>query len=89
MDTLLSGSTDEATRGNILYELRADITKFGNDVIEHLHHEERAYATPVARKVGELGCTSRVKVCRRDCMTKTQASSQNMSSYIFVTLNPL
>lgn len=54
MDLLLSGdSTDTTTRGALLGELHAGLKAFGKDMLEHLDHEEHAYATPIARKVGK------------------------------------
>lgn len=54
IDLLVSGDDilDDSARGALLGVLRADLTKFGNEVLEHLDHEEHSFATPVARKVG-------------------------------------
>lgn len=58
INTLLSGADgngggghDEATRATLLGELKANLNKFGKELLEHLDGEERSYATPVARKV--------------------------------------
>lgn len=54
MDTLLGSSDesrDDATRATVLAELKANLSKFGKDVLEHLDHEEYSFATPIARKV--------------------------------------
>lgn len=51
---LLGGADDgksKADRVTILDKLKADLTRFGKDVLEHLDHEELYFATPVARKV--------------------------------------
>eukprot|EP00903_Cladosiphon_okamuranus_P016395 g15119.t1 len=53
VDSLLGGkggSDDDADRLALLDKLKADLTQFGKDVLEHLDHEELYYATPVARK---------------------------------------
>lgn len=42
---------DDSIRAGLLNELVADLINFGQEVIEHLDHEEHAFATPVARKV--------------------------------------
>lgn len=52
VDSLMSSeSTDVTTRAALLDGLRADLRTFGSDMLEHLEHEEHAYATPIARKV--------------------------------------
>lgn len=48
------GINEETHRSALLDRLRADLTQFGKDVLEHLDHEELYYATPVARKVGRV-----------------------------------
>lgn len=50
LDSLLDGNT-KVDRAAVLDGLKADLNKFGKDVLEHLDHEELYYATPVARKV--------------------------------------
>lgn len=55
MDTLIGGagdSKDDTGRAALLDELRADLSTFGKELLEHLDHEEHSFATPVARKVG-------------------------------------
>lgn len=54
MDALLgssSDSNDDTARTVLLAELRANLTRFGKDVLDHLDHEEHSFATPIARKV--------------------------------------
>lgn len=45
------GGHDEATRAALLDELKANLSRFGKELIDHLDHEEHSFATPVARKV--------------------------------------
>lgn len=62
IDALLGGedtTKGDAARGALLDGLRADLAKFGNELLEHLDHEEHSFATPVARKV----CRRRVGTC--------------------------
>lgn len=66
MDSLLSttgGSTkNDATRAVRLEALKADVSKFGKDVLENLEHEELNFVSPVVRKVNvavfELHCNA-------------------------------
>lgn len=54
MDTLLGASDegkDDAARAAVLTSLKASLQKFGENVLEHLDHEEYSFATPIARKV--------------------------------------
>lgn len=55
METLLGSSTeegrDDAIRATVLANLKANLSQFGKDVLEHLDHEEYSFATPIARKV--------------------------------------
>lgn len=58
IDALVSGAVgsgngggDETARAALLDDLKANLSKFGKEMIEHLDHEEHSFATPVARKV--------------------------------------
>lgn len=54
IDALLGGgkgNSDDAVRAVLLAGLKADLSKFGKELLEHLDHEEHSLATPVARKV--------------------------------------
>lgn len=52
VDTLVSEDYgDNVERAKLLDRLRVNISKFGRDLLEHLDHEEHAFATPIARKV--------------------------------------
>lgn len=58
IDALLSGSANgggdnEDNRAVLLDELKANLRKFGKELLEHLDHEEHSFATPVARKVSQ------------------------------------
>lgn len=58
MDSLVDGGgdvKDDAARATVLAGLRADLSKFGKDMLEHLDREEHSFATPIARKVGGGG----------------------------------
>lgn len=46
-----NGGDDETTRAALLDDLKANLSRFGKELIEHLDHEEHSFATPVARKV--------------------------------------
>lgn len=63
MDTLLGSSDqakDDAARATLLAGLKVNLQKFGKDVLEHLDHEEKSFATPVARKVSETLCVAQL-----------------------------
>lgn len=62
IDSLVSGedSKDDSVRAILLGRLRADLTKFSNEALQHLDHEEHFFATPVARKVG-VACIASVQ----------------------------
>lgn len=62
IDALLSGSANgggdnETSPAVLLDELKANLSKFGKELLEHLDHEEHSLATPVARKVSFLVCS--------------------------------
>lgn len=61
IDSLVSGedSKDDSVRASLLSGLRADLTKFSKEALQHLDHEEHSFATPVARKVG-VGCITSI-----------------------------
>lgn len=64
MDSLLGttgGSTkNDAARSARLEALKADVSRFGKDVLENLEHEELNFVSPVVRKVREKAAESRM-----------------------------